>query len=340
VKGLLLSALAAILVWELLLPPVLVAAPRKIPIIDLHVDLSYQFNYKNQPFSRGSGEAQAADLARGGVVGMVLPLYIPKDVSARGPRLQGLESSYVSVFNALIKTPPYRLPGCTPQQRSVSTWLGFEGAEPLASAPEQLPLWVARGVRLFGLVHSYNNRLAGSSGEAPAKQRGLSARGRLLVERIHQFGGVIDVSHASDRATHEIIDLALAAKMPVVASHSNARSLAPHPRNLTDALIRGIAASNGVIGLNLHQRFLAKKGSAAASISDFVAHVRHIERLVGVSHIAIGTDFEGGITPLPGLENASKLQRLADALRADGMSEAAIRQVFYKNALRVLCPKQ
>jgi membrane dipeptidase len=323
----------------LLRPPVLVATPRKVPIVDLHVDLSYQHNYQKQPFAVGSGEVPAAALQRGGVIGLVLPLYIPRDVSASGPRLADLESSYTSLFDALVKIPPYRLPGCTKQERSVSTWLAFEGAAPLAEHPDQLPLWVARGVRLFGLVHSYNNSLAGSSGEPLAKQRGLTWLGRRLVRRIHQLGGVVDVSHASDRATDEIIALAKAANMPVVASHSNARALAPHPRNLSDAQIAGIAETNGVIGLNLHQRFLAPRGSTA-SISDFVRQVRHVKRLVGARHIAIGTDFEGGIVPLPGLEDVSKLQRLAEALRTDGLDEPTIQQIFYKNALRILCPSR
>lgn len=321
----------------LLLPPPLVAGPRRVPIVDLHVDLSYQHNYKQRPFAEGSGEVRAVDLERAGVIGVVLPLFVPKDVSPVGPRASDLESSYVSVFGALLKTPPYRLPGCTRQQRPVSTWLAFEGAEPLADQLEQVPLWVARGTRLFGLVHSTNNRLAGSSGEASGRRLGLSKLGRTLVERIHQYGGVIDVSHASDQATHELIELSKLRGLPAVASHSNARALAPHPRNLTDAHIRGIAATGGVIGVNLHQRFLASSG-VNAEIADVVRQVQYIKGLVGVEHLALGTDFEGGIRPVPGLENVTKLGRLADELRAQGLSQAELELIFYKNALRVLCP--
>ncbi|HEY6726076.1 MAG TPA: membrane dipeptidase [Polyangiaceae bacterium] len=323
--------------FALLRPPSLEAGPARVPIVDLHVDLSYQHNYQGKPFESATGEFRAQDLERAGVRGVVLPLYVPNDVSPSGPRSQDLERSYARVFGALLQTPPYALPGCRRAAGKVSTWLSFEGAAPLARHPEELPLWVARGVRLFGLVHSHDNPLAGSSGESGSRRKGLSVAGRELARRIVGLGGVLDVSHASDRATEEMIEIGKQAGVPVVASHSNARALAAHPRNLTDAQIRGLAATGGVVGLNLHQRFLARRG-VAAELSDVIAQVRHIERLVGLEHLALGTDFEGGIRPVPGLENVAELQTLAEALRAEGLAEHEIEQIFYKNALRVLCP--
>jgi membrane dipeptidase len=326
-------------VLGLLCPPSLSAGPLRVPIIDLHVDLSYQHNYQSKPFTHASGEFKADELMRAGVRGVVLPLYIPHEVSPSGPRLEDLEHSYATVFGALVKTPPYSLPGCHSEPGKVSTWFAFEGAAPLASAPDQLAAWVARGVRLFGLVHSHDNALAGSSGEPQSHQKGLSRLGRDLAARIVALGGVLDVSHASDRSTDQLIELARQAGVPAVASHSNARALAPHPRNLTDAQIRAIASTGGVVGLNLHQRFLAPRGSTA-DLSDLIRQVRHIQRLVGTEYLALGTDFEGGIRPVPGLENVAQLQSLAQALRAEGLSEPEISQIFYKNALRVLCPRR
>lgn len=322
-----------------LTPPSLEAGPARVPIVDLHVDLSYQYTYQGKPFESATGEFRARDLERAGVRGVVLPLYVPRDVSSEGPRLQDLEHSYARVFGALLKTPPYALPGCGRAAGKVQTWLSFEGAGPLAGRPEELPLWVARGVRLFGLVHSYDNELSGSSGQLASRQKGLSAAGRELAQGIVALGGVLDVSHASDRAADELIEIGRAAGVPVVASHSNARALAPHPRNLTDAQIRALAATGGVVGLNLHQRFLARRGSTA-ELSDVVAQVRHIRRLVGIEHLALGTDFEGGIRPVPGLGNIAELQTLATALREEGLAEREIEQIFYKNALRVLCPSR
>ena len=315
--------------------PKLDAQPPLVPVVDLHVDLSYQFNYQERPFSHGTGQYPAKELVRAGVMGIVLPLYIPKSVDPEGPRLGDLERSYVSVFDAVLRTPPYRLFGCTPQRREIQTWLAFEGSAPLGQRPDEVAVWVARGVRLFGLVHSYDNRLAGSSGAN--SNLGLTAEGRALVTRIHQLGGVVDVSHASDRASDEVIALAKRQGRPVVATHSNARALAPHRRNLTDSQLLGIAATGGVVGVNFHQPFLASRGKSA-SLSDVVRQVRYIARLAGIDAVALGSDFEGDIRPVPELGDARAFRRLADALRADGMSEQEIRKAFYKNALRVLCP--
>lgn len=326
----------ALLSGGLLTPPRLRAVPGPVPIVDLHVDLSYQFNYKGRPFAEGSGEVRAEDLLRAGVRGVVLPLYVPRDVSPTGPRLVDLEESYAKVFGAILKTPPYRLPGCIDHTGSVNTYLSFEGMGQFSDHPDLLPMWVARGVRLFGLVHSYDNELSGSSGDANGRNLGLSERGRRLARRIVELGGILDVSHASDRAADQLIEIGKRAGVPVVASHSNARQLAPHPRNLTDAQIRGIAATGGVIGLNLHQRFLAARG-ASAQLEDLVRQVKYVQRLVGIEHLALGTDFEGGIRPVPGLENASQLQTLAATLRERGFSDADIAKIFHGNALRVLC---
>jgi membrane dipeptidase len=152
------------------------------------------------------------------------------------------------------------------------------------------------------------------------------------------LGGVVDVSHASDRATLELIDLGEKAGAPVVASHSNARALAPHTRNLTDQQLRGLARTGGVVGVNFHQTFLAPAGRNA-NLGHLVRQIRYIARVAGIDAVALGSDFEGGIRPVSELGNAGQFQRLARALRDSGMSEQEISKVFHKNALRVLSPQ-
>jgi membrane dipeptidase len=307
-------------------------------VIDLHVDLSYQVNYRGQSLDRGTGQYRARDLQRAGVLGVVLPLYVPRNTSPTGPRLTDLEQSYARMFGLLNKTAPYALPGCVERPGAVKTWFAFEGAAPLADTPESVLGWVARGVRIFGLVHTYENALSTSSGSASKVSTGLTKPGRVLVERIHAAGGIVDVSHASDRATDEIIRLATAAGRPVVATHSNARAIAAHPRNLTDQQIRAIAATGGVVGVNFHSPFLARK--RAARIEDVVQHVRHIVRLVGADHVAIGSDFEGDIRPPPGLEDVTGFQGLAHALAEAGLSREQIERILWRNAHRLLCAEK
>jgi membrane dipeptidase len=335
------SALWAVLGALLLLPlPSLGAETenRAVGVVDLHVDLSYQANYRGQDFSRGTGQYPAAELERAGVLGVVLPLYVPHDVSPTGPRLEDLERSYARVFSELGRVPPYRLPGCVGASNRVQTWLAFEGSAPLGGRPGDTARWVARGVRLFGLVHAHDNRLATSSGmrRTPRQLRhGLTDEGRALIERVHALGAMIDVSHSSDRTVQEVVEMARSAGAPVVATHSNARAVYAHARNLSDEQARAIASTGGVIGVNFHSGYLGV--SPRASIDDVVRHVRHFVRVVGAAHVAIGSDFEGGIRPPPGLEDVSGYQRLAGALLDAGMNREQVERIFAKNALRLLC---
>jgi membrane dipeptidase len=195
--------------------------------------------------------------------------------------------------------------------------------------------WVLRGVRSVGLVHTRKNALATSSADPAPQSEGLSPAGRELVRRAGALGVAIDVSHASDRALSDVVELAKATNSTVIATHSNARALADVPRNLDDAGIRAIAASGGVIGVNFHSPFLVR--GRRAKVSDVVRHVLYLVRVAGVDHVALGSDFEGDIRPPEDLPDVSGLPRLAAALGRAGLSPAAIARIFSLNALRVLC---
>jgi membrane dipeptidase len=311
---------------------------RPIGVVDLHVDLSYQINYKNKELAGGSGQYLVNELLSSGVEGVVLPLYIPRDVAPEGPRLADLERSHQAMVVALAKTKPYQLPGCSLPDR-VRTWFSFEGSAPFADPTVNLDEWLQRGAALFGLVHTYDNALASSSGKTanpPKGQAGLTASGRQLVQRLLRRGALVDVSHASDATAAQVIALAEEAKVPVVASHSNARALANHARNLSDELLQGIARTGGVVGINFHSPFLIRTGGEAA-LSDVVKHVRYVVNKIGVQHVAIGSDFEGDIKPARDLHDVRGFPKLAQALQASGLSKQDVRQIMGLNALRVLC---
>ena len=320
-------------------------AERPFAVVDLHVDLSYQHNYRGRTFAGGSGQFPGGELVRAGVVGVVLPLYVPRRVSPAGPRLEHFEASYARVFSALARTEPYRLPGCLPRRGGVATWLAFEGAGALAggagggsgapAAERALIAWAARGVRVLGPVHAFTNELASSSGDAGGARFGLTPAGRDVMRRAAALGMALDVSHASDRATREIVVIARESGAPVVATHSNARVLADHPRNLADAELRAIAATGGVVGLNFHSAFLAR--GRRATLADAVAHAKHLVRVMGPEHVAIGSDFEGDVAPPAELAGPAGYQRLARALLEAGLSRSSVEGVMSKNALRVLC---
>ena len=311
------------------------ASEAPVPVVDLHVDLSYQFNFKARNFAAESGQFSIQSLQRGGVTGVVLPLYVPRNASQAGPRVADLERSYQRVSQALLHSPPFGPPGCSPKAGAVRTFYAFEGAGPLADDPASLVLWAKRGLRIVGLVHTYGNELASSSGDPEPKPHGLTDKGRVFVRKAFGLGLIVDVSHASDRALEDVVAVANEEHGVVVATHSNARALADHPRNLRDAQLRAIAATGGVIGVNFHGPFLAR--GRRARVSDVVRQLQHMRSVVGPDHLAIGSDFEGDIHPPEELRDASRYPVLAAALARAGFTAVEVRKIFAENALRVLC---
>ncbi len=196
----------------------------------------------------------------------------------------------------------------------------MEGADPVRS-PDELQLWFDRGVRIIGLTWAMGSRYAGGN----ARHGALTPIGREFVQAMDELGVAHDVSHLADAAFD---DLAAIARGPVIASHSNARALAsPTQRHLRDDQIEWIASRDGVIGLNMFQRFLSPGGKA--SIADVVRHAQHMVKLMGRSDgVALGSDMDGGFPPsdlAAGLEHPAKLPALADALKNAGWSDAAVR---------------
>ena len=315
--------------------PMVTVEHRRVPrFVDLHVDLSYQYSYHDKPFESATGQFVENRLIDAGVFGVVLPLFVPATVSTQGPTLGELTRSYSRLSERLKQSSVYLEPGASGEIGRVRTWLSLEGSAPLADDLDSVTTWVERGVRVFGLVHSSDNVLAASATGKTKQTGGLTPVGRQLVERIHRSGGIVDVSHASMRAALEVAELGRRDGVPVVATHSNAYALTPNPRNLTDEVARAIARTGGVIGVVFHSRFLRSKGQA--SVTDVVRHIQYLIGLVGVSHVGVGSDFEGGIMPARGLEDVSKLSTLADALRTAGLSADAVEAVLSDNALRIL----
>lgn len=319
------------------LSPRVAAATEPVPVVDLHVDLSYQVNYRHRGVENASGQLVASQLVDAGVVGLVLPLYVPHEVSPEGPRLADLESSWSTMFGLMQRTEPYTPPGSTKEPGRVMTWFSLEGAAPFAGHPEWVEKWVAHGVRIWGLVHVHDNALATSAGQGPRRLKhsvGLTPAGHDLVKAIHAARGIVDVSHASDAAISDILEHARHDGAPVIATHSNANHLASHARNLTDAQLLAIAATGGVVGVNFHGKFLAR--GRAATLDDVVRQIRYMVELIGIDHVALGSDYEGEIHPPSELSDVRGYQTLARTLLQNGFSSPDLRKIFADNVLRLL----
>ena len=192
--------------------------------------------------------------------------------------------------------------------------------------------------RIVGPVWNVANAYASPNSEDKAKMElGLSAQGRQLVELLSSHGIIIDVSHMSDGGFWDLVDMGV----PIVATHSDARALVDHPRNLTDDMIRAIADRGGIVGLNLCPAFLHDYSDARSPetcesrIEDMVRHVMHMRSVGGDEVIALGTDFDG-ISGALEIAKVEELPRLLDALSDAGLPSSAIDRFWTGNALRVL----
>jgi membrane dipeptidase len=226
----------------------------------------------------------------------------------------------------------------------IALLLGLEGGEPLMSSPAVLDYFWRRGIRRVTLTWRGDLPWAGSSQNwdqsAVRRPKGLSELGEQLVRQMNQRGIVVDLSHTSELTARDAIAVS---QRPVIFSHSNCKALCDHPRNVSDDMLRALRDNGGVIGVNFHSRHLvgntlraAVMPRRAATIEDVVRHIDHIREVAGIDHIGIGSDWDGDITPAVGLEDASRLPALWEALRRHGYSEEDIRKIAGANFLRVI----
>ena len=168
----------------------------------------------------------------------------------------------------------------------------------------------------------------------PDTEHGLTEVGIAFVEEMERLGMIIDVAHLNDAG---IRDVFLHTKKPFVASHSNARAVCSHPRNLTDEMIRALSERGGVMGINYYGGFLRDVpagGEDVSRVADMVAHMKHIRNVGGIQVIGLGSDFDGMGGDLE-LKTAADLPRLAQEMERQGFTAGEIEAVFAGNVLRV-----
>jgi microsomal dipeptidase-like Zn-dependent dipeptidase len=205
----------------------------------------------------------------------------------------------------------------------VAGLLGIEGAQALEGRLENLDVLFAAGIRMLGLAHFFDNPVAGSS--AGVEQYGLTPLGREVVRRMEELGIAVDLAHVAPASIDDV--LAMASK-PVVVSHGGLQSVCPGPRTLSDAHVRAIAATGGVIGIGYFEGAVC--GTAPA---DVARSIRAARDLAGIEHVALGSDFDGAVAT--GFDTTG-LASIVDALQSEGFRDDEIRQVMGENALRVL----
>ncbi len=209
---------------------------------------------------------------------------------------------------------------------SFSYILAVEDARLLNGRPERLNTLFTLGVRILTLLWRGETVIGGSFDTAV----GLTPFGKEITRLCYPLGILPDVSHASVPSFWEIAEIAAEKDRPFLATHSNARAVCDHPRNLTNDQFRAVVQAGGLVGLSLCPAHLRKDENATSA--DLLAHLDHYLSLGGEDTVAIGSDFDGIDTTPADLPNTASLSRLREAMEAAGYSRALIRKLFYQNA--------
>jgi microsomal dipeptidase-like Zn-dependent dipeptidase len=201
--------------------------------------------------------------------------------------------------------------------------LSIEGLHDLEGKADNLDRLHAAGFRMAGLTHFFDNQLAGSMhGE---KKGGLTPFGRRIVRRMEDIGMIVDIAHCSHACVADVLAMA---RRPVVSSHGGAQATCDVNRNLTDAEIRGVARTGGVVGIGYWEGAVC--GTSPRAIATAMKHVRD---LVGIEHVALGSDFDGSVVTR---FDTSQLVQVTQALLDEGFTPEEIRAAMGGNALRVI----
>lgn len=220
----------------------------------------------------------------------------------------------------------------------LSAVLTLEEGEICQGSIEKLEKFYRYGARMMALAWNFDNSLTTSNAKGvppiprnySGSREGLTETGIEFVERMEELGMIPDVSHMSDEGIEDMLQLA---KKPFVASHSNARSLCPHQRNLTDDFLKRMGEKGCVIGANFFSKFL-REGAEFTETEWIADHILYMVNIAGIESVGLGSDFDGIGCGLE-LGNCCNMQMLADALAKRGMNTEQIECVFYKNVLRL-----
>lgn len=316
-------------------------------ILDGHSDLLYDVTRR-----RLAGERQVLTrhhlptLQAGGIGGLGLSLWTTVEEDSfwlDHPAWDGWHRTEMMMACAQAEweeTPWLRVVRTAAEARTAMesdrmfAFLTVEGMQPVEDRLERLEQYAEWGVRLGMLTWNEENRLAVGAGGDPEK--GLTALGREAVRRMQKMHIIPDVSHASDRTFWDMIDLA---DGPIVASHSNCRSLCDVRRNLTDAQLRAIRNTGGVVGVNVYHGFIHAdpRRQTAAMLAH---HAAHMAEVMGPEYVACGFDFCTYLGPgnegCAGVEDSAESQNFLLELERLGFSAAERQAIALENWLRVL----
>lgn len=320
-------------------------------IFDLHCDTIWKISEakeKGEELSLKKSYLQIDEekLIKGNYFAQCFAIYIPNKYTDPFERcLRGIEIYHEQIKRSRVLAPVYSYSDFEKNAKKgkISAVLTMEDGCPIGENLDNLYTFYQKGVRMICLLHNLVNPIGNPnfvrclSDDCPNPTianvtTGLTEFGRALVKEMNKLGMIIDVSHLSDKGFYDVIVLS---KRPIVASHSNARSICGHVRNLKDDMLYKLADNGGVLGVNFAKQFMHNDEVLGRNTSECaLRHIRYIKKKIGVEYIALGSDFDG-IDPDIEISDASKMHLLIRTLEKGGFSSEEIEKITYKNALRV-----
>ncbi|MBE0376972.1 dipeptidase [Pseudoalteromonas prydzensis] len=348
-------------------------------LIDTHIDVPYRIHAKWADVTKATddGDFDYPRAVQGGLNAPFMSIYIPAHLEFEGKgKSYQLANQLIDSMEAIAQRAPdkFAIASSTAdikaqfKQGKMSLAMGMENGSPIEGDMKNLQHFFDRGVRYITLAHSQSNHIADSSYDIRRKWKGLSPFGKKLVTEMNNIGMLIDVSHISDDAFYQVIELS---KTPVIASHSSLRKYTPgFERNMDDDMLLALKKNGGVIQINFGSSFvtsssrswydqlnnkkddakkqgvkLSKDFDAAyraknpfpfASLEQVLDHIDHVVELIGIDYVGIGSDYDGVGDSLPiGLKDVSSYPNLVQGLMDRGYSDTDIKKILSGNVLRV-----
>jgi len=207
--------------------------------------------------------------------------------------------------------------------------LGLENGYGIGKNIDNLKKLSEMGVVYITLSHNGDNDICDSH-RGKKTHDGLSNFGKEVVLEMNRLGIIVDISHTSEKTSFDVLKIS---KKPIIASHSSAKALCNHSRNISDELMKAIAAKGGVVQICLYNSFLREKGKA--TVKDAVDHIDYVVKIAGIDHVGIGSDFDGG-GELKDLKNAGDYPKITEELLQRGYSDTDIAKIWGGNFMRVM----
>lgn len=346
-------------------------------ILDTHIDLPYRLAKHMEDITvRTEGNFDYPKARAGGLNAAFMAVYVAPETENNGTALATADTLIDIVQTIVSKYPDkFALVRSSQEIRSaalngkVLLAMGVENGSALEERTENVEYFYNRGIRYITLTHSKSNIICDSSYDPDRRWNGLSPFGRDVIKSMNRIGMMIDVSHVSDSAFYQVLALSEA---PVIASHSSCRKFTPDlERNLSDRMIRDLAAKGGVVQINFGSSFInnaylknfepmwqyledqnwshddprtaeymkqyqADHPIDYADVSEVADHIDHVVGLVGIDYVGLGSDFDGLGDSLPnGLKDVSDYPNLIRELMGRGYSDSDLQKICAGNFLRV-----